>query len=359
MDIKITKTNQPKIKPTDESNLGFGRTYTDHMFIMRYNKEKGWHEPQIKPFEYISISPASPVLHYGQAIFEGLKAYRNLNDPDGIRLFRPDKNCERMNNSADRLCMPPVDKEIQLEAIKRLIDVERDWVPKSPGTSLYIRPFMISDGEGLGAFAASEYIFAIICSPSGLYFKNGLAPVKIHVERQYVRAVKGGMGFAKTAGNYACSFRATYDAAERGYDQVLWLDGRENKYVEEVGAMNMMFVIDGKITTAELNGSILPGVTRDSVIALAESLGYELDVRRISIDEIVEAHKSGRLTEAFGTGTAAVISPVGEFEYDGKTMMLNDNKVGPVAAHLYDELTGIQLGNKEDKFGWIHEVPRY
>ena len=257
LEIKLVKTTTPKQKPADEASLGFGKFFTDHMFIAEYSVGKGWHDARIVPYGPLSIDPASPVLHYGQEIFEGLKAYRRKDG--GIQLFRPMENALRMNRSAERICMPPLDPEFQVKAMKMLIQLEEDWIPSSEGTSLYLRPMMIADGAELGVHPAKHFLYVIICSPSGAYYKNGMQPLRIHIEDYYVRAVKGGIGSAKTGGNYAASLKATFDAAEKGFDQVLWLDGRENKYVEEVGAMNMMFVIDGKIVTAPLEGSILAG----------------------------------------------------------------------------------------------------
>lgn len=350
LEIKLVKTTTPKQKPADEASLGFGKFFTDHMFIAEYSVGKGWHDARIVPYGPLSIDPASPVLHYGQEIFEGLKAYRRKDG--GIQLFRPMENALRMNRSAERICMPPLDPEFQVKAMKMLIQLEEDWIPSSKGTSLYLRPMMIADGAELGVHPAKHFLYVIICSPSGAYYKNGMQPLRIHIEDYYVRAVKGGIGSAKTGGNYAASLKATFDAAEKGFDQVLWLDGRENKYVEEVGAMNMMFVIDGKIVTAPLEGSILAGVTRKSILQLAQDKGYQTEERRISVQELFDAYERGGLTEAFGTGTAAVISPVGEMEYQGKSMVLNDHKIGNISQEMYDTLVGIQRGDLPDIYGW-------
>lgn len=350
LEIKLVKTTTPKQKPADEASLGFGKFFTDHMFIAEYSVGKGWHDARIVPYGPLSIDPASPVLHYGQEIFEGLKAYRRKDG--GIQLFRPMENALRMNRSAERICMPPLDPEFQVKAMKMLIQLEEDWIPSSEGTSLYLRPMMIADGAELGVHPAKHFLYVIICSPSGAYYKNGMQPLRIHIEDYYVRAVKGGIGSAKTGGNYAASLKATFDAAEKGFDQVLWLDGRENKYVEEVGAMNMMFVIDGKIVTAPLEGSILAGVTRKSILRLAQDKGYQTEERRISVQELFDAYERGGLTEAFGTGTAAVISPVGEMEYQGKSMVLNDHKIGNISQEMYDTLVGIQRGDLPDIYGW-------
>ncbi len=350
LEIKLVKTTTPKQKPADEASLGFGKFFTDHMFIAEYSVGKGWHDARIVPYGPLSIDPASPVLHYGQEIFEGLKAYRRKDG--GIQLFRPMENALRMNRSAERICMPPLDPEFQVKAMKMLIQLEEDWIPSSEGTSLYLRPMMIADGAELGVHPAKHFLYVIICSPSGAYYKNGMQPLRIHIEDYYVRAVKGGIGSAKTGGNYAASLKATFDAAEKGFDQVLWLDGRENKYVEEVGAMNMMFVIDGKIVTAPLEGSILAGITRKSILRLAQDKGYQTEERRISVQELFDAYERGGLTEAFGTGTAAVISPVGEMEYQGKSMVLNDHKIGNISQEMYDTLVGIQRGDLPDIYGW-------
>jgi branched-chain amino acid aminotransferase len=357
MDIKITRTDNPKAKPTDESNLGFARIFTDHMFIVEYDNGIGWHDARIVPYGPLCLDPASPVFHYGQEIFEGTKAYRLANGEVGS--FRLIDNARRMNRSADRTCMPALDEDFQVEAILRLIDLDRDWVPNSQGTSLYIRPTMIADGNSLGANSADRFIYFVICAPSGSYYKNGMKPVRIRIEQRYVRAVKGGMGRAKTGGNYTASFKATKEAMDEGFDQVLWLDGREQKYVEEVGAMNMMFVIDGKLVTAELGDTILPGITRDSVITLAKERDMIVEERRIAVRELYEAHAEGRLTEAFGTGTAAVISPVGELEYMGKSIIINNSEIGPVAQMFYDILTGIQRQTVDDIHGWAAVVPHY
>lgn len=357
MYIQVIKSAVLKDKPESEQNLGFGKRFTDHMFVAEYTAEKGWHNARIQPYAPFSIDPASPVLHYGQEIFEGLKAYRRA---DGeILLFRAIENARRMNRSADRMVMPAMDPAMQVEAMERLVDIERDWVPCSEGTSLYLRPTMIADGAALGVHAAPHYYYFIICSPSGAYYANGMKPIRIYIEDTYVRAVKGGMGFAKTGGNYACSLKAAEEANAQGYDQVLWLDGKHNTYVQEVGAMNMMFVIDGKLVTPELDGSILPGITRNSILTMARDRGMEVVETLLSVDELVRAYDEGRLTEAFGTGTAAVVSPVGEITYKGKQMILNGGEIGPVSMSLYEELVGIQRGISEDKRGWSTVVPHF
>lgn len=353
-EIKIIKTENPKTKPADESTLGFGKTFSDHMFIIEYTEGKGWHDARIQPYGDLHIDPAATVLHYGQEIFEGLKAYRR--DDGHIQLFRPEENAKRMNNSAERVCMPTLDVDYQVKAMKMLVELEKDWVPHKPGTSLYLRPTMIGLGNALGVHPASHYYYYIICAPSGSYYKNGMAPVRIRIEDYYVRAVRGGIGAAKTGGNYAASLLAGQLAAKDGFDQVLWLDGRENKYVQEVGAMNMFFVMDGKLFTAPIEDCILPGITRKSIMQLAADKGIEVVERPIAVQELFEAYEQGRLTEAFGTGTAAVISPVGEMVYSGKSMKLNNGAIGPISQDMYDTLVGIQRGEKADPHNWITPV---
>ena len=350
-EIKVTLSNQLKQKPADESALGFGRIFTDHMFLMDYDQDTGWHDARIVPYGCFPIDPAAMVLHYGQAIFEGTKCYRRADG--GLQLFRPQDNLARMSRSAERMCMPALDKETALEGLKQLIRVDADWVPHRDGTSLYIRPTMISMDVGLGVHASKKYLFFIILSPVGAYYKEGLKPVSIYVEDAYVRAVRGGVGFTKCAGNYAASILAGDIAEKKGFSQVLWLDGVEQKYVEEVGSMNMMFAYGNKIVTPMLNGSILPGITRDSVLKLAPQLGYEVEEARLNIHDIFEDARAGRLTEAFGTGTAAVISPVGTLCLGEEKLTLGDGGIGRVSQHLYDSLTGIQYGRLEDKNNWI------
>ena len=350
-EIKFIKAETLKQKPADESKLGFGKIFTDYMFTMEYNVENGWHNPCVKPYQPLQLDPSTSVLHYGQSIFEGMKCYRRADG--GLQLFRPMDNFARMNRSADRLSIPQFDEELAMEGLKKLLEVEKDWVPHSVGTSLYIRPTIIATDAMLGVHAAHNYLFFIILSPVGAYYAQGLAPVGIYVEDTYVRAVRGGFGFAKTAGNYAASIKAGEVAAQKGYAQVLWLDGVEQKYVEEVGAMNMMFKIDGKIITPMLNGSILAGITRDSVLKLAAHMGIPTEERRIAIDEIFEAAKNGTLEEAFGTGTAAVVSPVGELCRGEEKVTISGNQIGETTQKLYDTLTGIQWGTVEDPFGWI------
>ena len=353
-DIKVQLASVLKEKPADESKLGFGQIFTDHMFLMDYYEGQGWVDPRIVPFADFSLSPAAMVLHYGQAIFEGTKCYRR--DDGGLQLFRPKDNLARMTRSAERMGMPALDEETAYEGLVRLVELEQDWVPHSAGTSLYIRPTMISMDVALGVHAAHHYLFFIILSPVGSYYKEGLKPVSIYVEDAYVRAVRGGVGFTKCAGNYAASILAGDIAEKKGYSQVLWLDGVEQRYVEEVGSMNMMFVIDGKIVTPMLNGSILPGITRDSVLKLARQLGYETEERRVSIDEVMDGLRSGRVSEAFGTGTAAVISPVGVLGWKDEKHVIGGGEIGPVAQKLYDTLTGIQTGHVADENGWVDKL---
>ena len=353
-DITITKTTNPQPKPADESKLGFGKIFTDHMFIMEYSSDKGWHDGRIVPFGPIPTHPASTVFHYGAEIFEGMKAYRAV---DGsIRLFRPMENVKRLNKSAERICLPLLDEEGALDIITKLVELEKDWVPHSEGTSLYIRPFIYGNDPHLGVHAVHNATFVIICSPVGAYYASGLKPVKIAIESEDVRAVRGGTGYAKCGGNYAASMRAGQRAEEKGYAQVLWLDGVERKYIEEVGAMNVMFKINGKIITPALTGSILPGITRKSCIELLKDWGYEVEERLFSIDELFAACENGTLEEAWGTGTAAVVSPIGHLFYNGKDYTVSNNEIGPLTQKLYDNLTGIQWGKIEENKGWSVKV---
>ena len=353
MEIKIEKTQNPGKMPP-ENQLGFGKVFSDHMFVMDYEEGRGWYDARIVPFANISLHPASTVLHYGAEIFEGLKAYRTS---DGsIRLFRPMENIKRLNRSAERMCMPQLDEEETLKILETYVKIEAEWVPHSFGTSLYLRPFMFGNDETLGVHTIKRATFMIIASPSGSYYKEGINPVKIMIETEDVRTVKGGTGYAKCGGNYGASTRAGARAEEKGYSQVLWLDGIERKYIEEVGAMNVMFKIDGEIVTPELTGSILPGITRKSCIEVLRSLGYKVSERLISVDELIAALKEGRLEEAWGTGTAAVVSPIGKLMYQDVEYVINDQKIGEITQQLYDILTGIQWGRIEDNFGWIHEI---
>lgn len=354
MDIRIELTDTPKAKPVDESNLGFGHVFTDHMFIMDYETGKGWHNARIIPYQDLVLSPASMCLHYGQEIFEGLKAYRTAEGK--VQLFRPEENFKRMNVSNERMVIPQINEEDALEGLMKLLSIEKDWVPHTEGTSLYIRPFIIAVDPYLGVKPADKYMFIIILSPSGLYYSTGLNPVKIYVESRYVRAVRGGTGFAKTAANYAISLAGQDEAHKQDYEQVLWLDGVEQKYVEEVGSMNIFFVIDGEVITPELTGSVLPGITRKSAIEVCRKKGYKVTERKISIQEIAQAYDDGKLEEVFGTGTAAVISPVGHLKWNDKIMEINNNEIGKISQMLYDTMTGIQWGKLPDEFGWISEV---
>lgn len=350
MEISIKKADKLKSHP-DDTGLGFGTVFTDHMFNMDYSPEEGWHNARIEPYGPIEMDPATMVLHYGQAIFEGLKAYKT--ESGEIQLFRPKDNFNRFNKSGHMLCMPPLDEEFVLKALLQLLNMEKDWVPGAPGTSLYIRPTLIATDPYIGLRSSKTYRFFMILSPVGAYYPEGFDPVKIWVTTDYVRAVRGGVGQAKTAGNYAASLYATELANKDGYTQVMWLDGVELKYVEEVGSMNIFFMIGDELITPILNRSILSGVTRDSVIELAKSWGVKVVERKISIDEIYEAHEKGELKEVFGSGTAAVVSPVGNIKFNGKEITIGDGKVGPLSAKLFTELMNIQYGKTEDPFNWI------
>lgn len=353
MEITLKQTIELKQRPAAHK-LGFGQYFSDHMFLMDYLPEPGWTDPRIVPYGNLPMDPATMVFHYGQAIFEGLKAYRT--EKGQIQLFRPQANLRRFNNSAMRLCMPKLDEAFALESLKKFVTLEKEWVPSAEGTSLYIRPTIIATDAFLGVRASNTYLYFIILSPVGAYYPEGFNPIKIWVTTSFVRAVRGGVGEAKTCGNYAASLLAGQRAHENGYTQVLWLDGVERKWVEEVGSMNIFFVIDDAIVTPALNGSILPGITRDSVIHLAKHWGIPVSTRQVAIDEIFEAHAMGRLTECFGTGTAAVISPVGELRYKDSVITIGDGKVGPMAQRFYDAITDIQYGRAEDPFGWVVPV---
>ena len=354
LNIRYELTANKKEKP-DFTKLGFGKYFTDHMFIMDYNEGMGWHDARVVPYQNLSLDPACMVFHYAQEMFEGLKAYRTPNG--NIQLFRPDKNIERMNNTNERLCIPKIDPSDALDAIKALVEVEKDWVPNVEGTSLYIRPFIIATDVQLGVHPSKSYKFMIILSPVGAYYAEGIKPVKIFIEREYVRAVRGGTGFAKIGGNYAASLIGQERAEKMGYAQVLWLDGIEHKYIDEVGAMNVFFVIDGTVVTPALDeGNILPGVTRASCIKLLTDMGYKVEERKISEEEVIEAYKAGKLDEAFGTGTAAVVSPIGLLDDGNIKMSINNGEIGAIAQKLYDTLTGIQWGKIEDSFNWTVKV---
>jgi len=353
MEIKIERAKTLKEKP-DQNNLGFGKYFTDHMFVIDWDKDTGWHDARIVPYAPIPMDPATMVLHYAQETFEGLKAYRN---PDGdILLFRPEMNARRMINSNKRICMAELPEDMFVEAVEAIVKYEQDWIPTAPETSLYIRPFMYASQPGVGVHPANSYKFIIILSPVGAYYPEGVNPVKIWVEDEYVRAVKGGTGFTKCGGNYAASIAAQVKAENNGYTQVLWLDGVHRKYVEEVGTMNVMFLINDTVVTAACVGSVLPGVTRDSIIHILKDWGYKVEERDLSIDELMEAARTGALKEAWGTGTAAVISPVGELCYKGEKVTINNFTTGELTQKLYDTLTGIQWGRLEDKYNWSRKV---
>ena len=348
--MKIIKRELLKAKP-DFSKLGFGTIFTDYMFVMDYEKGKGWINSRIEPYGPITLDPSAMVLHYGQETFEGLKAYKAENGD--VRMFRVKDNLARMNRSNDRMGMPAIDEDFVFDAIKSLVDLERDWVPNLPETSLYVRPFMFAIDPFLGVRAANLYTFMVILSPVGAYYPEGMNPTKIFVEDEYIRAALGGVGEAKTGGNYAASIKAYEKAHAAGFSQILWLDGIERKYVEEAGTSNAFFKIDGRIITAPLEGTILPGITRDAAIKIMREWGFEVDERRLSIDEVYEAERKGRLEEVFATGTAAVISPIGSLTYKGDTVTINQMKIGSLTKKLYDTITGIQYGTIEDPFEWI------
>ena len=348
--MQIIRAEKLKEKPADQSKLGFGKIFTDYMLTMRY-KNGAWDEPRIEPYGPVAFDLATTVFHYAQGIFEGLKAFRN--EAGEVRVFRPEENFKRMNRSAERMCIPQIDEKKVLEGMFELLRLEKDWIPTAPGTALYIRPSIIATNVALGVHASSEYLFFIILSPVGSYYAHGLAPTRLLVEDYYTRATVGGTGEAKCIANYAVSLKAGEEAEKKGFDQVLWLDANEKKYVEEVGSMNMFFVIDGEVVTPELVGSILPGITRKSSIELLRAHGYKVSERRVSIDEVIEAQKKGTLNEAFGTGTAAVISPVGMMEYKGTDYVVNGGEMGEITKWLYDTITGIQTGRLPDPFGWV------
>jgi branched-chain amino acid aminotransferase len=354
MEIAINLAIKKKEKPTDESKLGFGQTFTDHMLLIDYDTNRGWHNARIEPYGVLKLDPAAVCLHYGQEIFEGLKAYYGKDG--GIYLFRAADNFKRLNYSARRVCMPELDIELAMEALKKLILIDREWIPKTRGTSLYIRPTMIATQPFLGVEAADNYLFYTILGPVGSYYPEGLNPIKIYVEDRYVRAVAGGTGEAKTGGNYAASLLAAAEAKKKGFTQVLWLDGCEKRWVEEVGAMNMFFVIDDEVITAPLTGSILGGITRDSVIQIVKRWGLKMKEESVSIDEVIAAATSDRLKEAFGTGTAAVISPVGQITYKDKDHVIAGGKMGELSQRLYDEIVAIQYAEKPDPYGWVEKI---
>ncbi len=352
--LTIIKTETPKQKPTDENKLAFGEVFTDHMLLMNYTKGKGWHDARIVPYGPLSLDPAAMVIHYSQTIFEGLKAYKSH---DGkVMMFRPELNCERLNTSNARMAIPQMDEEFLLYSLNELVKLDSDWIPTAEGCSLYVRPTVFATEAKLGVKPADEYLYMVILSPSGSYYKDGLKPVKIYVEEKYVRAVPGGTGEAKTGGNYASSLMAQSGAYEQGYSQVLWLDGISKKYIEEIGTTNAFFIIGDEIITPELNGSILNGITRRSVLELVRKWGMKVSERRISIDEVIEAYNRGELKEVFASGTAAVISPVGELKYKDIIMNINDGEIGEITQKIYDAITGIQLGKIKDDMNWTYEV---
>lgn len=351
--IPVTRTTHPKTRPADDS-LTFGTAFTDHIFVMDYDDGQGWHDPRVIPYESFSLDPASSVLHYAQAVFDGLKAFRGK-DGD-IRLFRPRKHAERLNRSCERLCIPEMDVEMILESFRKLVDIDRDWVPSKPGTSLYLRPTVIANENFLGVRPAKSYTYFLILSPVGPYYAEGVNPVKILATDQYVRAVQGGLGAAKTAANYAASLYGAEVAKKAGYTQVLWLDGVQHKYLDEVGTMNIMVKIGDEVVTPPLNGAILAGVTRDSILTLMRDWGLKVSERAISIDEVIAASKNGTLAEMWGTGTAAVVSPVGELGYKGEKIVINGGKTGTLTQKLYDAIVGIQYGQTNDAHGWTEPV---
>ncbi|MCM3760787.1 branched-chain amino acid aminotransferase [Alkalihalobacillus oceani] len=351
--LEIIKSTKRKTKP-DAKNLVFGKQFSDHMLMMDYHEGEGWINPRIVPYEPITLDPAAMVFHYGQSVFEGLKAYRT--EDERILLFRPEKNLQRLNRSSDRLSIPAIEEEKVLGYLKEFLKLEKDWIPTAEGTSLYIRPFIFATEPNLSVAPSKTYTFMVILSPVGSYYAEGIHPVGIYVENSYTRAVRGGTGTAKTAGNYSAAYKAQERATEMGQSQVLWLDGVEKKYIEEVGSMNVFFKINGEVVTPALNGSILEGITRMSILELLKSWGMSVSERRISMEEIYQAYEAGQLEEAFGTGTAAVISPVGELNWDGRKMVINDRETGPLSKRLYDTLTGIQTGKLDDPFNWTIEI---
>ena len=354
LNIRIEKTTCPKVKPADESKLGFAKIFSDHMFVMDYAEGKGWHDARGVPYAPFSLDPATVVLHYAQELFEGMKAYRTAEGK--IQLFRPECNAQRFADGCERMGIPPIPVEDFIDAVKALVKVDEEWVPHMDGTSLYIRPFVIATDVGLGVHASKNYIFCVIAAPSGAYYAEGINPVKIYVEDEYIRAAPGLTGAVKCGGNYAASIKAGELAEKKGYSQVLWLDGVEKKYVEEVGAMNIMFKIDGKIYTAACTGTVLPGVTRRSIIELCRDWGYEVIEGKLAIADIMQAGREGKLEEVWGTGTAAVVSPVKELTWKDESVEISGGKIGELTQKLYDTLTGIQWGKLPDTKGWIVAV---
>ena len=348
--LTITKTKTPREKP-DPATLGFGEVFTDHMFIMDYDEGLGWHDPRIIPYGPLALDPAAAVLHYAQEMFEGLKTYKTGSGE--LRLFRPDKNAKRANITNDRICLPPIDEKLFVDAIKAIVEVDRDWAPDYPGTSLYIRPYIFATEPFLGVRPSKSYYFIIILSPVGAYYKGGLQPTKIYVEDRYVRSADGMTGSAKVGGNYALSLKSQVEAQAKGYTQVLWLDSRDRRYVEEIGTSNAFFVIGGEVYTAPLSGTILAGVTRDSVIQILKDRGVPVREERYTIDDVYDAADRGELDEAFASGTAAVISPVGEMLWKDRHIVINNGEIGPLAQSLYDTIMGIQNGTLQDPYDWI------
>lgn len=351
--FSVELTKNPKQKP-DPDSLRFGTVFTDHMFVMDYDPENGWHDGKIVPYGPLALDPATVVFHYGQEMFEGLKAYKTKEGK--VQLFRPDMNAKRTNSTNKRMCIPQIDEQVYIDAIKELVAVDKDWIPQKPDTALYIRPFIIGTDKFLGVAASNTYKFIIILSPVGPYYESGLAPTRIYVENEFVRSAPGGTGFAKIGGNYAAAMIAEQKAHDMGYDQVLWLDAKEGKYVEEIGTSNAFFKIDGELYTAPLEGTILPGITRDSMITVMKDWGYKVNEVRFTIEDVFKASEEGRLEEVFATGTAAVISPVGELYWNDRHIVINNNEIGELSQKLYDELYGIQTGEKADTRGWIVPV---
>jgi len=353
MTMQIKKAKKTKIHKVDFSRLGFGDVFSDHMLRMDYKNDK-WGPARITPFAHVHMLPSLTVLHYAQAVFEGLKAFRTREGT--VNVFRAEKHIDRFNRSCHRLCIPEIDKKVFMEGILKLVETEREWVPKQKGYSMYIRPFVFASDNNLGVHVSKTYKFFIILSPVGAYYKEGMNPVKLITAIEHTRAAEGGTGFAKTPGNYAASLFAAHEAQKKGYTQVLWLDGMLKHYIEEVGTMNVFFYIGDELITPHLGGTILAGVTRDSVIHLARDWGMKVVERRLAMDEVIEAWESGKLKEAFGTGTAAVISPIGSITHKEKTIVINDDKIGTLSQKLYDTITGIQYGEKPDKFSWITKI---
>jgi branched-chain amino acid aminotransferase len=354
MKINETKIDPAVARSLPEAPFGFGRIFSNHMLTRYYAEPDGWKDAELQPYAPIPMELSMSALHYGQEIFEGTKAYRR---PDGhINLFRIDQNIKRFNRSAVRMELPQMDEEEHLDAIVSLMNFDKDWVPSAPNSSLYIRPTLVSSENSIGSLNANEALFFVLLSPVDPYFASGFAPISVYVEDQYVRAVRGGVGDAKTGGNYAASLHATKKAIDAGYKQVVWLDAIERRYVEEMGGMNIFFVYGNKLVTSPLTGTILPGITRDSLLILGKDLGYETEERMIDIHDLMADIKSGKCTEAFACGTAAVIAPIGKMGYQGEDVIINDDKVGSVTRHLYDELTGIQYGRIPDRFGWTLKI---